>query len=159
MNQPSGPLCWPTSPQWERDGLSPVFGGSSWELDVTQLPWDTETRAAHFHAIPIPRHFQKCLEEGFSFSLSSRDRQLGNLVFFFFPFPEVSPGLLSKWNNPSLPPFFPAYGKQWEISLCLLPLEIPIHWKGRLAVSQSPSRASCVILVCILFCQVWHLKQ
>lgn len=132
-----GPRCCPAAPRWERGSLSPVFGGSCWELDVTQLPWDAETRAAHFHAIPIPRHSQKCLEEGFSLSLSSRDGQLGNLLFFI-SFPEVSPGLLSKQNNPPLPPFLPAHGQQWETSPCLLPLGITLCCKGGLVVPHSP---------------------
>lgn len=110
-----------------------MLGGSSWEWDVTQLPWATETRAAHLHAIPIPRHSPKCLEEGFS--LLSRNWQFGN-VLFFFPFPEVSPGLLSKLDNLPLPLFLPAYG-----SLCPLP---------------SPSRAPQLILLRILFHQVCH---
>lgn len=58
------------------------------------------------------------------------------MCYFFFPFPEVSPGLLSKRDNPPLPHFLPAYG-----SLCPLP---------------SSPRAPQLILLCILFCQVWH---
>lgn len=154
VNQPPGPSCWPTSPWWERESLSPVFGASSWELDVTQLPWDTEARAAHFHAIPIPRHFQKCLEEGFSFSLSSRDGQVG-IWFFSFLSQRFHLGFSpSRIIALCLPAFLPMGSSGRHLSP--LPLEIPLRWKGRLAVPQSPSRASRLLLVCILFCQVWH---
>lgn len=70
---------------------------------MTQLPWDADSRAAHFHAVPIPRRSQRCLEEGFRLRLLSRDGQFGNLLCFL-SFPEFSPGLLSEQNNPPLPP-------------------------------------------------------
>lgn len=73
---------------------------------MTQLPWDADTRVEHFHAIPIPRRSQKCLEDGFRLRLLSKDGQLGNLLCFI-SFPEFSPGLLSEQKNPPLPPGLP----------------------------------------------------
>lgn len=115
VNLPAGAPCRPSSPWWERGGLSPVFGGSSWELDVTQLPWDTETRAAHFPAVPIPER----LEEGLSCRLSSRDGQLGNLLC-----PEVSPGILSKQKTPSASWLSCPWAALRDISLPLVLLRI-----------------------------------
>lgn len=98
---------------------------------MTQLPWDTETRAAHLHAIPIPRHCPKWLEEGFS--LLSRNRQFENVLFFFF--------LSQRFHLGSSPSRI--------IPLCLpsfLPMDPSAHF---------PLHAQLTLL-CILFCQVCH---
>lgn len=82
--------------------------------------------------------------------------EMGSLrirLFGFSPFPEVSPGIVSKRNNPPLPPFLRVMGSSGRHLSACFPWKYPSAGK---AVAQSPSRASHLILVCSLFCQVWH---